>query len=96
MTTKSTFTSQVSEQGKVEHADATLSRSTPAAEEQVRPEAGRAISWASTEDIEQELELLKNRQWLSEALISNSQKHWHCSRLQAVKYLLRGLDECSA
>ncbi|MEI8196174.1 MAG: hypothetical protein WCI73_09725 [Phycisphaerae bacterium] len=96
MTTNSNNTKQTVEQVKIEHVDATLPRVTPAAAEQVQPVAARPIQWASMEDVERELELLKNRQWLNEELISNAQKHWHCSRLQAVKYLLGGLDECSA
>jgi hypothetical protein len=94
--TKATNTNQTNEPTHIENADATLPRATPPAAEQVRPEAGRPIQWASTGDVEQELELLKNRQWLNEALISSAQKHWHCSRLEAVRYLLSGLDECSA
>ena len=85
-----------SDQDKVEHVDAPVSRATPAAAEHLLPQAGRPSHWVTVDDIEQELELLKNRKWLSEELIARSQKHWHCSRLQAVKYLLGGLDECSA
>ncbi len=96
MRTKHTSTQQANEPGKAEHTDGTLRRVVPAAAEQVRPLAGRAIEWASVEDLEQELELRKSRQWLSEEMITTAQKHWHCSRVQAVKFLLRGLDECSA
>ena len=61
----------------------------------VRPLPGMAIQWASTDDLDQELELMNNRRWLNEELIATSQKHWNCSRPQALKRLLRGLDECS-
>ena len=79
----------------VEAVDVTQAR-TGAAEEHMRPVEGRMISWASGEDFEQEIELLKNRNWLTEDLIAQAQRHWHCSRLQAVKYMLRGLDEGTA
>lgn len=96
MTTQDNINQQTNEQAKIEHVDATPVRVGAGAQEQVQPVAGRSIHWASMADLEQEMELMKNRQWLSEELITSAQKRWNCARLQAVRQLLGGLDECSA
>lgn len=55
--------------------------------EQTLPDPNRKIHWAPA-DLDQELDALKSRNWISEDLIRFSQKHWHCTREQAVERLL--------
>lgn len=69
---------------------------TPHAADHAKPIPNRPIQWAVTDDLESELELRKNRNWLDEELITLSQKHWNCSRQQAAARLLTALDESSA
>jgi len=57
--------------------------------EQTVPDPNVKIHWAPS-DLDQELDALKSRNWISEDLIKFSEKHWHCTREQAVERLLAG------
>jgi hypothetical protein len=52
------------------------------------------IQWAvtpgavKTVSLEEQYETAKARNWISERMISQSQRHWHCTREQAIERLL--------
>jgi hypothetical protein len=52
------------------------------------------IQWAAvpgtvkTVSLEEQFEAAKARNWISERMISQSQRHWHCTREQAIERLL--------
>ncbi|MEI8194918.1 MAG: hypothetical protein WCI73_03300 [Phycisphaerae bacterium] len=51
------------------------------------PDPARKILWATT-PLEQQVDALRARNWITEDLIGFSQKHWHCSREEALERLL--------
>lgn len=52
------------------------------------------IQWAAipgavaTVSLEEQYEAAKARNWINERMISQSQRHWHCTREQAIERLL--------
>ena len=52
------------------------------------------IHWAAapgsikTIELEEKLEAARSRNWITERMIEQSQKHWHCSREEAIERLL--------
>ncbi len=67
----------------------TTEPATKASPEQTVPDPNVKIHWAPA-DLDREIDALTSRNWLSEDLIRFSQKHWRCSREQAVERLLAG------
>lgn len=56
--------------------------------------AAPKIQWASAPgsikkvELEEKLEAARSRNWITERMIEQSQKHWHCSREAAIERLL--------
>jgi len=52
------------------------------------------IHWAAAPgsikkiELEEKLEAMRSRNWITERMIEQSQKHWHCSREAAIERLL--------
>ena len=52
------------------------------------------IHWAAspgsfkTVELEEKLEAMRSRNWITERMIQQSQKHWNCTREQAIERLL--------
>jgi hypothetical protein len=55
--------------------------------EHAKPDPSRKICWAVS-PLDEKLDALKARNWISEDLIAFSAKHWHCSREEAIERLL--------
>jgi len=55
--------------------------------EHLTPDPNVKIHWAAT-PLEQRVDALRARNWITEDLIGFSQKHWHCSRDEAIERLL--------
>lgn len=55
--------------------------------EHLAPDPARQILWAVS-PMEQQVDALRSRNWITEELIGFSQKHWHCSREEALERLL--------
>ena len=53
----------------------------------LQPDPHHKIHWAQG-PLEEKIEALKARNWISEDLIDFSRKHWHCSREKALERLL--------
>ena len=56
------------------------------------PDPSRKIMWAAT-PLEQQVDALRARNWITEDLIGFSQKHWRCSREEALTRLLTQAPE---
>ena len=55
--------------------------------------AGAQIHWADTSggarpDLEQKFEAIRARNWMTEKMVAQYQKHWHCTRETALERLL--------
>ncbi len=57
------------------------------ASDQVNPDPSRKISWA-TENYDEQLETLRARNWVTESMIEQYAKHWHCNRHEALERLM--------
>ena len=62
---------------------------------QAAPLAARPkIHWAAAPgsikkiELEEKLEAMRSRNWITERMIEQSQKHWRCSREEAIERLL--------
>jgi hypothetical protein len=60
--------------------------------EHLTPDPSVRIHWAATPR-EQQLDALRARNWITDELIGFSQKHWHCSRDEAIDRLLAQTPE---
>lgn len=58
--------------------------------EHLTPDPNRPIMWADTSELEQEVDSLRRCNWITEDLIAFSQKHWRCSREDAISRLVAG------
>jgi transposase len=60
-----------------------------------RPTSAQArIHWAGTpgslnkQELEQKFEAMRSRNWVTDRMVEQYQKHWHCSREAALERLL--------
>jgi len=59
----------------------------PFASDQVKPDPSVKIHWANT-NYDEQLELLKSRNWITETMIEQYAKLWHCDRKEALERVL--------
>ncbi|GEM_PF-3590879 len=56
--------------------------------------AAPKIHWAAAPgsvkkiELEEKFEAMRSRNWITERMIEQSQKHWHCTREEAIERLL--------
>ncbi len=72
---------------------ATTTDEPPQAQATAKVVATPKIHWATpgsvkTIELEEKLEAARSRNWITERMIEQSQKHWHCSREAAIERLL--------
>lgn len=56
------------------------------AADQVNPDPSRKILWAET-NYDEKVELLKSRNWITETMIEQYAKLWHCDRAEVLERL---------
>ena len=61
-----------------------MAETTPDRSTHTVPDATRKIQWAQATPLDQKVDALSARNWISEELIQFSSKHWHCSREEAI------------
>jgi hypothetical protein len=61
-----------------------MAETAPDRSAQVVPDASRKIQWAQVTPLDQKVDALAARNWISEELIQFSSKHWHCTREEAI------------
>lgn len=54
--------------------------------DQVKPDPTRKIHWADAQ-FDQEVETLKSRNWITETMIQQYGKLWHCDRAEVIERL---------
>lgn len=54
--------------------------------DQVKPDPTRKIAWAAT-NYDEKVELLKSRNWITETMIEQYAKLWHCDRDEVLEKL---------
>jgi hypothetical protein len=79
------------EETKVESVDIAVKLADPAQSKATSAET--RIHWASTTEqvrpeLEQQFEAMRARNWMTEKMVQQYQKHWHCSREVALERLL--------
>jgi hypothetical protein len=50
--------------------------------------AGATTSSGAKQELEQKFEAMRARNWITERMVEQYQKHWHCSRESALERLL--------
>jgi len=76
--------------------DVTTATAEPMSTTETAPAAAAAqkIHWAAEPgkvksiELEEKLEVMRARNWVTERMIEQSQKHWHCSREEALERLI--------
>ena len=61
-----------------------MADNTPDRSKQIVPDLTRPIQWAQASELDQKVEALRARHWVTEELIQFSSKHWHCTREEAI------------